>query len=281
MKRNRYLYILIILMLIIGFLNAKTTRDKSFAETVALTRIRNIGHLILYSIGDSVSRVMPIEKIKNAYKINFENSFRPNPDSLLLISMQQLKGQGEYALELWEKDTNKMIYSFIVANTETQTILPCLNRPLPKSKYQVIIRFAKVENNFYLMFGATLLLILAAGWMIYKNQSKKTESVYQPDLSFISIGRIKFYPDKQKLIIDNTVIVLTDKENQVLRLLANSSNQVVERNKLQKEIWEDQGVIVARSLDIFVSRLRKKLSVDSTVKIVNIHGKGYKLETNE
>jgi DNA-binding response OmpR family regulator len=47
---------------------------------------------------------------------------------------------------------------------------------------------------------------------------------------------------------------------------------------LQKEIWEDEGIIVGRSLDVFISKLRKKLENDSAVKLVNIHGKGYKLE---
>ena len=50
------------------------------------------------------------------------------------------------------------------------------------------------------------------------------------------------------------------------------------RNRLQKEIWEDEAIIVGRSLDVFISKLRRKLENDSTVKVVNIHGKGYKLE---
>ena len=48
--------------------------------------------------------------------------------------------------------------------------------------------------------------------------------------------------------------------------------------RLQKEIWEDEGVIVGRSLDMFISKLRKKLEADPNIKIVVIRGKGYKLE---
>jgi DNA-binding response OmpR family regulator len=47
---------------------------------------------------------------------------------------------------------------------------------------------------------------------------------------------------------------------------------------LQK-VWEDEGVIVGRSLDMFISKLRKKLEINPTVRMVNIHGRGYKLET--
>ena len=53
---------------------------------------------------------------------------------------------------------------------------------------------------------------------------------------------------------------------------------VVERDRLKKEIWEDEGVVVIdRNVDVLVSKLRKKLSADASLKIVNVHGKGYKL----
>jgi DNA-binding response OmpR family regulator len=52
----------------------------------------------------------------------------------------------------------------------------------------------------------------------------------------------------------------------------------MERSRLQKEIWEDKGVIVGRSLDMFISKLRKKLEFDPNINIVVIRGKGYKLE---
>ena len=49
------------------------------------------------------------------------------------------------------------------------------------------------------------------------------------------------------------------------------------RDQLMKEVWEDEGVIVGRSLDMFVSKLRKKLQADPRASILNVHGKGYKL----
>ncbi|RYG36157.1 MAG: winged helix family transcriptional regulator, partial [Chitinophagaceae bacterium] len=57
-----------------------------------------------------------------------------------------------------------------------------------------------------------------------------------------------------------------------------SINETISRDTLQKEVWENEGVIVTRSLDVFVSKLRKKLEADENVKIINIHGKGYRLE---
>ncbi len=73
-------------------------------------------------------------------------------------------------------------------------------------------------------------------------------------------------------------IELTTKENQVLKILASNLNETLSRDQLQKEVWEDEGIFVGRSLDVFIFKLRKKLEVDPGIRIVNVHGKGYKLD---
>ena len=90
-----------------------------------------------------------------------------------------------------------------------------------------------------------------------------------------------FNPHQLSLSLEGQQQSLTVKEAKLLGILAESANQVVDRNRLQKEVWEDEGVIVGWSLDMFISRLRKKLEGDDTVKIVSIHGKGYRLEIPE
>jgi DNA-binding response OmpR family regulator len=73
---------------------------------------------------------------------------------------------------------------------------------------------------------------------------------------------------------------LTQKEADLLRMLAQYPNQVLTRDHLLKTIWEDNGYFVARSMDVFISRLRKYLRSDERLRIVNIHGVGYKLATS-
>ena len=89
---------------------------------------------------------------------------------------------------------------------------------------------------------------------------------------------MSFDAEARKLLINGKTIDLTKTETRVLRIFALSPNAPIERSRLQKEIWEDEGVIVGRSLDMFISKLRKKLESDTDVKIVVIRGKGYKLE---
>ena len=72
-------------------------------------------------------------------------------------------------------------------------------------------------------------------------------------------------------------ISLSKKECELLEIFITNSNQVVKRSELKKRVWEDKGVIVGRSLDTYVSKLRKKLQEDQNIKLINVHGIGYKL----
>jgi len=95
-----------------------------------------------------------------------------------------------------------------------------------------------------------------------------------------NLGSVLFDSESRKLVINGKTIDITVTETRVQLIFALSPNETIERSRLQKEIWEDEGVIVGRSLDMFISKLRKKLEFDPNIKIVVIRGKGYKLEIN-
>jgi DNA-binding response OmpR family regulator len=95
-----------------------------------------------------------------------------------------------------------------------------------------------------------------------------------------TLGSILFDSKNQKLLVNGNTIDLTGTETRVLRIFELSPNEIIERSRLQKEIWEDEGVIVGRSLDMFISKLRKKLEPDPNIRIAVIWAKGYKLEIN-
>ena len=79
------------------------------------------------------------------------------------------------------------------------------------------------------------------------------------------------------LTSENKSITLSEKETKALKIFAQNINQIVEREKLMKEIWEDEGIVViSRNVDVLVSKLRKKLSDDNSFKFINVHGRGYK-----
>lgn len=70
-------------------------------------------------------------------------------------------------------------------------------------------------------------------------------------------------------------------ETKLLKLLVTSPDRLLERDFIIQQVWADEGVLVGRSVDVFVSRLRKKLSADVSIGIVAVHGVGYRLETGK
>jgi DNA-binding response OmpR family regulator len=97
-------------------------------------------------------------------------------------------------------------------------------------------------------------------------------------LQLPSLGQFLFDVKAQQLLSGDNVIKLTDKECKVLELLHKHFGELIPRETLLQEIWINEGVITGRSLDMFVSKLRKKISSDPALKITNVHGKGYRLE---
>ncbi len=99
------------------------------------------------------------------------------------------------------------------------------------------------------------------------------------DIIMFTIGKFTFDSQKQTLLFDGETRKLTTKESELLRLLAANANNVLERNYALKTIWEDDNYFNARSMDVYITKLRKILKDDPDVAIINIHGKGYKLIT--
>jgi DNA-binding winged helix-turn-helix (wHTH) protein len=94
----------------------------------------------------------------------------------------------------------------------------------------------------------------------------------------IALGRFIFDVKDQRLLLGGEVISLTDKECRILELLNENFGELIPRETLMQKIWISEGVITGRSLDMFISKLRKKLSGDPELRITNVHGKGYRLE---
>jgi two-component system OmpR family response regulator len=106
---------------------------------------------------------------------------------------------------------------------------------------------------------------------------RATEPVVNKKEEHYFIGEYAFDTLKQLLTLKDQTIKLTTKESELLELLCSHKNEILERNYALKEIWIDDNYFNARSMDVYITKLRKYLKKDSSVKILNVHGKGYKL----
>ena len=97
------------------------------------------------------------------------------------------------------------------------------------------------------------------------------------DNTLYKIGGFVFDTQKQLLTIDSQQTKLTTKESELLALLCAHANEILQRDFALKTIWIDDNYFNARSMDVYITKLRKHLKADPTIEIINIHGKGYKL----
>lgn len=248
--------------------------------------LRKIGHEVLLQSGDSTSRVLPVEKIaENEYQIRFENEFTFKSDSLVKIitrSLAQNKLAKDYIVNVINCSSRNVIFGYSISQNAKDDIVACRGRKQPKSCYLIDLKFQpsglSAPEKGVLLGGIPLLAFV--GLML--SRSVKTKKINnQPAIiekDSYPIGQAIFDPKKRQLITGEAITELTAKESKLLLIFAQSPNIIVERSRLQKEIWEDEGVIVGRSLDMFISKLRKKLECDPSIQLVNIHGKGYRLE---
>lgn len=91
------------------------------------------------------------------------------------------------------------------------------------------------------------------------------------------LGKYAFDANKQLLVCTDKTINLTTKESDLLKMLCQHPNQVLERNYALKAIWKDDNYFNARSMDVYITKIRKHLSDEPAIQIINVHGKGYKL----
>jgi DNA-binding response OmpR family regulator len=102
----------------------------------------------------------------------------------------------------------------------------------------------------------------------------------QPVQDEYQAGRTTLDYKNQKLIFSDQEQKLTTKENELLRLFFERKNGILERDVALKHVWQDDSYFTARSMDVFISKLRKYLRADESLSIINVHGTGYKLVEN-
>lgn len=260
--------------------------------------LRRIGHEVLLQSGDSTSRVLPVKKIAgNEYRISFENPFTFQPDSLINITGRLLAKDphaGDYIVNVLNCADAGVAYGYAVSKNKQDDIVACTGRTQPKACYMINLKFKEAgmntAKNGYLL--ASLPFIAFVGFLFFRSVRPQKALPVLPDLpepdlpdlpdnqdtDVLTLGSILFDTEARKLMVNGEAIELTRTEARVLKVFALSPNEAIERSRLQKEIWEDEGVIVGRSLDMFISKLRKKLESDPNVKIAVIRSKGYKLE---
>jgi len=258
--------------------------NQLFSQKVKVA-LRAVGHQLLLAHGDSTSLVMPVTSLtENTYQLSFQKPLSLDPSALVVVIdsvFQKAELPKDYLVETLACEAQEVAYSYQIVNQVENNIVPCAGRILPENCYAIHLSFkplgTKSINKEYISYALMLcgFVLLLLGFK-QKTQDEKSKALDTP--AFETIGSFRFYPEQNKLVKQAEEISLSKKECELLEIFAAKPNQVIKRDELTKKVWEDHGVIVGRSLDTYISKLRKKLEADSSIKITNVHGVGYKLE---
>ncbi|WP_340155850.1 winged helix-turn-helix domain-containing protein [uncultured Winogradskyella sp.] len=277
----------ILLSLCIGLvLSCTTNQPDDFSERTKIA-LRDAGNTLLLSHKDSASLILPVVKSNsNTYRLSFSDSLSIEPQALVAAIQESLKKADlpeQYRVEVKQCKDFEVAYSYQMSKESERTIIPCAGRTLPNFCYLIELKFInRVEVTSTTSIIIKTIIVLTVLLIVFllskkimalnKNQQNEKNDVGE------KLGSFKFYPEQNKLVKEAEEIALSKKECELLTLLVTKPNQIIKRDELTKRVWEDNGVFVGRSLDTYISKLRKKLKADSSIKITNVHGVGYKLE---
>ena len=117
--------------------------------------------------------------------------------------------------------------------------------------------------------------------LLYKiNAIIKRNSDQDNDSSLFNVGKYKFDSELRTLNFNKNSIKLSPKESELLKMLCLHKNKILDRDKALNKIWGEDGYFTARSMDVYITKLRKYLNSDPAIKIENIHGSGFILKIN-
>lgn len=275
------------LLLVISF----SLLDNSFAQNKDLQTnlaVRAIGDEFLMQLNDSTSRILPVEKEGSRFVLKFEREFAFEPTLLSFSTYKILKEFGfknRFVVEVQICDSFQVIYGFEANLEKDEKEIACRLRGLPRNCY--VFYFTPLDaNNEEAAVDSSMQINGFSGWLvilfiglictgvIFLILSKKNVKIND---HLIEIGQFQFDQKGMTLTLKSISFELSSKETDLLYLLYSNENKTVAREVILNKIWGDEGDYVGRTLDVFISKLRKKLEADSAVKIINVRGVGYRL----
>lgn len=183
------------------------------------------------------------------------DAFTKQKFDLLVLDVMMPKKDGFSVAKDVRKIDKKIPIIFLTAKSQTQDVVEGFN----------------IGGNDYLKkpFSMEELIIRIHSLLGRINFNKMEQKV--------AIGSYLFDFTKQTLHFNELIITLTHREAELLFLLIENKNEILDRSIVLKKIWGNDDFFNGRSLDVFITKLRKKLNLDPNIQIINVRGQGYKL----
>ena len=267
---------------------ARTDRP-NFTQRANLA-LRRTAHHLLREAGDTTSRIPAVQQVDAAtFQVRLDHAldYKKLP-ALLQQSLAMYALDDPYDVAVLDCTAGTLQLGYTVTDLTRQNDVPCVGRDQQKGCYIVRVSFARREPQPQppVSWGAWAagFILLGGAYLIWQKNRRTTQPNLSADLApnqstpLIQIGSLTFDALNQTVEVADQLHPLTYREAKLLHLFLRHPNQLLTRDFILKSVWEDEGIIVGRSVDVFVSRLRKHLQPDPSLHIVAVHGVGYRLE---
>ena len=249
--------------------------------------LRQTAHLLYNACGDSHSQIPAVEQVSETeFLLKLENGF--DYDLLPVTLDGALKNFGisvPYVVSILTCESKEIILGYndisfnnqVVACTSREQDELCSIISFRIREVELIKKKSKYTLFYFLLIGAIPLIVF---FIKRRKANPLAELADQQliDANLLSVGHSTYDPTSLLLRTGKVSKVLTFREGKLFLYLIQNKNEILKRVDIQNHVWEEEGVIVGRSLDVFISRLRKIIKEDESLTIKNIHGVGYRLE---
>ena len=235
----------------------------------------------LYNVADTMSEYASVEQRSSNYFYVTSNSPASSEkiDTMIQKEFSMRNILLDYELGVYDAEDDSLVHGNFVSG------------PILNAKDADLEVVDGINKNFAILFPTrksylvgqmdiwiflTFVLVLFA-WSYFQSITYLSKSLLFVKKNQIRIGNSCLDFHNQNLVVNNLTHRLTYKENKILKLFFENPNQVIEREVFLKSVWEKDGFFVARSMDVFISKVRKYLSLDQSIKIENLRSIGYRL----
>lgn len=247
--------------------------------------LRRTADALLRQSGDSTSRIPAVEQVVgDVWRVRLDQPFEYEKlPALLQSSLNRFGISRPYEVAVRRCDDSTIDLGYHQIDFIQNNNVACGGREMPEGCHFIEITFLENNKKKSLggIFGGFLLLLLGGltGYWFFRRQ--KTTPAAAGETEWLEFGNSRLDVAGQVLVCSGERQTLTFRETKLLRLFAAEPDRLLERDYILQQVWADEGVLVGRSVDVFVSRLRKKLAADPSVGIVAVHGVGYRLDTGK
>lgn len=270
---------------LLGSLTPSQGKEDAVSTRINLA-LRRTADALLRASGDSTSRIPAVEQIgEEVWRVMLEQPFDYGQlPALLQASLDRYGISQSYEVAVRRCADATIDLGYHQLDLLQDDFVPCAGREISEGCHYIEVNFTGNAGPSIPLagrIGFSLLALLGTAGLWWFLRRKNPIIPEEDKIQWITFGNCRLDLTGQTLICGDVRQSLTFREAKLLGLFAAHPDEVIERDQILRDVWADEGVLVGRSVDVFVSRLRKKLAADASVAIVAVHGVGYRLETGK